>query len=103
MVFRSKRPRIVPLNRGDTLGGSTSLLLLDRVRPARGGRRFRRRHRSRFSSGEGQGGVWLRALGVLAVLALLLWAGVGLLDWDGLGPYLDAVWSRLNPDQLPAN
>ena len=102
MAFRSKHPRIVSLNRGDTLGGSASLLLLDRVRPARGGRRFRRRYRSRFSSPGGHGGLWLRALAVLAVLALLVWAGVGLLDWDWLQPYLESIWNRLNPGSPPA-
>ncbi len=81
------------LRRGDTLGGSTSLLLIDRVKPARGGRRFRRRRSSRFVAHRSVGSaVW--PLLLLLAIALVIWAGWGLLDWTDPAGYFDAFRDR---------
>lgn len=84
-----RRKSKIPLQRGDTLGGSTPLIMMDQVKPMRGGRRFRRR-RSAFDDPTPPGRWVLRGLVVL-LLAGAIWAGASLVDGPALLAYLREV------------
>lgn len=93
MWFRRSSPRKIALRRGDTLGGSTSLLMIDQVKPARGGRRFRRKRSSRFIEQRSAGGLIMPLLLVFAI-GVAIWAAWGLVDWGDLGGYFDGIRAR---------
>lgn len=86
-LFRRKSK--IPLHRGDTLGGSTPLIMMDRVKPMRGGRRFRRR-RSAFDDPTPPGR-WAARILVVLVLAGIVWAGLSLIDGPALLSYLREI------------